>query len=113
VLSVPRARLADPGGGREWRSALLSAYQRRSRRAELPIAQVYHAGVNTRPVRRALQGLFAGDLGLRLGARRKLTAIRGDGALTTASALEAEGDAHDQRIAIQPCLGAVLLAVSV
>jgi predicted unusual protein kinase regulating ubiquinone biosynthesis (AarF/ABC1/UbiB family) len=27
------------------------------------LAQVYHAGVNTRPVRRALQGLFAGDLG--------------------------------------------------
>ena len=41
VLPVPRARLADPGGEREWRSALLPAYRRLSRRTELMIAQVY------------------------------------------------------------------------
>jgi Transposase, Mutator family len=63
VLSVPRARLTDPGGEREWRSALLPAYRRLSRRAELLIARVYLAGVNTQPVRRALQGVFAGHLG--------------------------------------------------
>jgi putative transposase len=64
VLAVPRARLADDDSGeREWRSELLPAYQRLSRRAELLIAQVYLAGVNTRRVRRALQTLFAGRIG--------------------------------------------------
>jgi putative transposase len=63
VLAVPRARLADDAGEREWRSELLPAYRRLSRRAELLIAQVYLAGVNTRRVRRALQTLFAGRIG--------------------------------------------------
>ena len=63
VLAVPRARLADDLGEREWKSELLPAYQRLSRRAELLIAQVYLAGVNTRRVRRALQTLFAGHVG--------------------------------------------------
>ena len=39
VLAVPRARLADDEAGeREWKSALLPAYRRLSRRAELLIA---------------------------------------------------------------------------
>ena len=63
VLAVPRARLADDAGECEWRSELLPAYRRLSRRAELLIAQVYLAGVNTRRVRRALQTLFAGRIG--------------------------------------------------
>src|SRR6188472_232477 len=64
VLTVPRARLAaDEAGEREWKSALLPAYRRLSRRAELLIAEVYLAGVNTRRVRRALQTLFAGRIG--------------------------------------------------
>jgi hypothetical protein len=64
VLTVPRARLAaDEAGEREWKSALLPAYRRLSRRAELLIAEVYLAGVNTRRVRRALQALFAGRIG--------------------------------------------------
>jgi putative transposase len=62
-LAVPRARLADEAGEREWKSALLPAYRRLSRRAELLIAQVYLAGVNTRRVRRALATLFAGPIG--------------------------------------------------
>ena len=57
------SRLADDAGEREWRSELLPAYRRLSRRAELLIAQVYLAGVNTRRVRRALQTLFAGRIG--------------------------------------------------
>jgi putative transposase len=36
--------------------------RRLSRRAELLIAEVYLAGVNTRRVRRALQSLFAGRI---------------------------------------------------
>ena len=63
MLAVPRARLADADAGeREWKSELLPAYRRLSRRAELLIAEVYLAGVNTRRVRRALQTLFAGRI---------------------------------------------------
>jgi putative transposase len=46
-LAVPRARLPGETGEREWKSALLPAYRRLSRRAELLIAQVYLAGVTT------------------------------------------------------------------
>ena len=62
-LSVPRARLRDADAGREWKSQLLPAYKRLSHRAEALIAQVYLAGMNTRRVRRALAGLFAGRVG--------------------------------------------------
>ena len=62
-LSVPRARLADEAGEQEWKSAVLPAYKRLSRRAEALIAETYLAGVNTRRVRRALKTLFAGHIG--------------------------------------------------
>jgi putative transposase len=66
-VAVPRARLAadgtDGAGEREWRSELLPAYKRLSRRAEAVIARAYLAGVNTRRVRRALAGLFDGNVG--------------------------------------------------
>jgi transposase-like protein len=63
VLAVPRARLADDNAGeREWKGALLPAYRSLSRRAELLIAEVYLAGVNTRRVRRALQTLCAAEI---------------------------------------------------
>ena len=63
TLSVPRARLADEAGEQEWKSALLPAYQRLSRRAEALIAEAYLAGMNTRRVRRALAKLFEGHIG--------------------------------------------------
>jgi putative transposase len=64
-LSVPRARLADEAGEQEqeWKSALLPAYKRLSRRAEALIAEAYLAGMNTRRVRRALAKLFEGHIG--------------------------------------------------
>jgi putative transposase len=62
-LSVPRGRLRDTTGEREWKSTLLPAYKRLSHRTEALIAQVYLAGMNTRRVRRALGGLFAGHVG--------------------------------------------------
>src|SRR4051812_38569868 len=62
-LTVPRARLRDAAGEREWRSELLPAYRRLSRRAEALVAQAYLAGANTRRVRRALAGLLAGRVG--------------------------------------------------
>jgi transposase-like protein len=63
TLSVPRARLANEAGEQEWKSALLPAYKRLSRRAEALIAQAYLAGMNTRRVRRALAKLFEGHVG--------------------------------------------------
>ena len=63
TLSVPRARLADEAGEQEWKSALLPAYKRLSRRAEALIAEAYLAGMNTRRVRRALAKLFEGHVG--------------------------------------------------
>jgi len=63
TLSVPRARLADEAGEQEWKSALLPAYQRLSRRAEALIAEAYLAGMNTRRVRRALAKLFECHIG--------------------------------------------------
>jgi len=62
-LSVPRARLRQAAGEREWKSTLLPAYRRLSHRAEALIAQAYLAGMNTRRVRRALGSLFAGHVG--------------------------------------------------
>ena len=62
-LSVPRARLRDTTGAREWKSTLLPAYKRLSHRAEALVAQAYLAGVNTRRVRRALASLFVGYVG--------------------------------------------------
>jgi putative transposase len=67
---VPRARLADEAGEQEWKSAVLPAYKRLSRRAEALIAETYLAGVNTRRVRRALQTLFAGHIGKDTSAPR-------------------------------------------
>jgi putative transposase len=63
TLSVPRARLAGEAGEQEWKSALLPAYKRLSRRAEALIAEAYLAGMNTRRVRRALAKLFEGHIG--------------------------------------------------
>jgi transposase-like protein len=63
TLSVPRARLVDEAGEQEWKSALLPAYKRLSRRAEALIAEAYLAGMNTRRVRRALAKLFEGHIG--------------------------------------------------
>ena len=63
TLAVPRARLADAAGEREWKSSLLPAYKRLSHRAEALIAEAYLAGMNTRRARRALAKLFEGHVG--------------------------------------------------
>jgi putative transposase len=63
-IAVPRARLrAEDGGTREWRSAVLPRYARRTRQAEALIASAYLAGTNTRRVQRALAALFRGAVG--------------------------------------------------
>lgn len=64
TVSLPRARVQGTDGRtREWRSQALRAYKRLTKRAEALIAGVYLAGTNSRRVRRALQGLFAGAVG--------------------------------------------------
>src|SRR4051812_17611343 len=68
-LTVPRARLRDAAGEREWRSELLPAYRRLSRRAEALVAQAYLAGVNTRRGRRGPGRLFARPGGQGAGRR--------------------------------------------
>jgi hypothetical protein len=42
------------------------------------------------------------QFGLRLGDRHNRAAIVGDAALATASALETNGDAHDEGVAVDP-----------
>ena len=61
---MPRARLMGAEGRtREWRSASLRAYQRRTRAADALIAGTYLSGTNTRRVQRALAAVFAGPVG--------------------------------------------------
>ena len=63
-LAVPRARLrGEDGSSREWRSAVLPRYARRTRQLEALIAGAYLAGTNTRRVQRALAALFRGAVG--------------------------------------------------
>ena len=63
-IAVPRARLTgEDGRTREWKSASLRAYQRRTRAADALIAGAYLSGTNTRRVRRALAAVFAGPVG--------------------------------------------------
>ena len=63
-LAVPRARLrTEDGGTREWRSAVLPHYARRTRQLEALIAGAYLSGTNTRRVQRALAALFRGAIG--------------------------------------------------
>src|SRR5512135_3040949 len=64
TVSLPRARLIqEDGREQEWKSRVVPAYKRLTKRAEALIAGVYLAGTNTRRVRRALQSLFAGAIG--------------------------------------------------
>ena len=63
-IAVPRVRLrAEDGGTREWRSAVLPHYARRTRQLEALIAGAYLSGTNTRRVQRALAALFRGAVG--------------------------------------------------
>ncbi|MCA0943308.1 IS256 family transposase [Salipiger pacificus] len=61
TVRVPRVRIeAEAGKTTEWRSKALPRYRRLTKKAEALIAAVYLAGTNTRPVKRALFGLFEG-----------------------------------------------------
>ena len=63
-IAVARARLVgEDGTTREWKSAALRSYQRRTLAADALIASTYLAGTNTRRVRRALAAVFAEGVG--------------------------------------------------
>ncbi len=58
-----RSQGSADGGEREWRSALLRAYRRRTQAADALIASAYLSRTNTRRVRRAQSAVFAGPVG--------------------------------------------------
>ena len=61
TVNVPRARLPDGSGhSSEWRSRVLGACQRRTRRVAALLTSVCPAGAHTRRVKKALFALFKG-----------------------------------------------------
>ena len=61
TVRVPRVRIENEAGKvSEWRSKALPRYRRLTKKAKALIAAVYLAGTNTRRVKGALFGLFAG-----------------------------------------------------
>ena len=57
-LTVPRARIETGEGTREFRSAVVPRYARRTRRVDEAILGAYLAGANTRRIRKALEPLL-------------------------------------------------------
>jgi putative transposase len=61
TIMMPRARIDDDEGRRrEWRSAIIPRYQRRTERVDEAILGVYLSGTNTRRLRGALAPLLRG-----------------------------------------------------
>jgi putative transposase len=61
TIAMPRARLeGEDGRRREWRSAIIPRYQRRTERVDEAILGVYLSGTNTRRLRGALAPLLRG-----------------------------------------------------
>jgi putative transposase len=60
TIAMPRARLRQGDGTREWRSDTIGRYQRRTQRVDEAILGVYLAGTNTRRIKGALAPLLRG-----------------------------------------------------
>ena len=61
TIAMPRARMeGEDGRRREWRSAIIPRYQRRTERVDEAILGVYLSGTNTRRLRGALAPLLRG-----------------------------------------------------
>ncbi len=60
TIAMPRARIEDDDGRREWRSRIIPRYQRRTERVDEAILGVYLSGTNTRRLRGALAPLLRG-----------------------------------------------------
>jgi transposase-like protein len=60
VIELPRARITEGGGDREWRSGLIERYQRRARSVDQALLGCYLSGANGRRIRGALSPLLRG-----------------------------------------------------
>ncbi len=77
-IAVRRARLmGEDESKREWRSASLRAYQRRTQAADALIASAYLSGTDTRRVRRAPPAVFSGAIGKDV-VSRAWSKVKGD-----------------------------------
>jgi putative transposase len=60
VIELPRARLREGGGEKEWQSVLIERYQRRARSVDSALLGCYLSGANGRRIRGALSPLLRG-----------------------------------------------------
>jgi transposase-like protein len=60
VIELPRARLSESEGDREWQSRLIERYQRRARSVDSALLGCYLSGANGRRIRGALSPLLRG-----------------------------------------------------
>jgi transposase-like protein len=78
-MEVPRGRVVgEDGEEREWHSALLPRYQRRTRRVEETILGCYFSGTNTRRIRKALSPLFGEELLSKSAISRIVGKLKGE-----------------------------------
>jgi putative transposase len=61
VIELPRARVREGDGEKEWRSRLLERYQRRARSVDSALLGCYLSGANGRRIRGALSPLLRGS----------------------------------------------------
>ena len=60
AIELPRARLTEGGGEKEWQSVLMERYQRRARSVDSALLGCYLSGANGRRIRGALSPLLRG-----------------------------------------------------
>jgi transposase-like protein len=61
VIELPRARISEGGGEKEWRSGLIGRYQRRGASVDQALLGCYLSGANGRRIRGALSPLLRGS----------------------------------------------------
>jgi len=61
VIELPRARLSQGDGEKEWQSRLVERYQRRARSVDSALLGCYLSGANGRRIRGALSPLLRGS----------------------------------------------------
>ena len=61
VIELPRARISEGGGEKEWQSGLIGRYQRRGASVDQALLGCYLSGANGRRIRGALSPLLRGS----------------------------------------------------
>lgn len=91
TFMLPRARLQGPAGEeREWRSAMIERYARRTERVDEALLGVYVSGTNTRRIRTALAPVLKGTPMGKDAISRLIGRLREDFAAWSARDLAAE-----------------------